>query len=309
MSPTHKLSSRDLWMLALLTVSWGVNWPVMKIGVADFAPMTFRTLSMAGGIAVLWLIVQVQGNSLRVPREHWGELLRLGFFNMVVWFILAIYGVKLLSSGRAAILGYTLPIWTALWGIVLFGDHPTRRLWIGVSAAAVGVALLLGSEFSHIAGRPLGTVCMLGAAIVWGYGTHLMRRRKQKTSVQVITFWSLTQSVIICTIVAVVLEHDQWTRLPNSAESWAIAYNSIVIFGFSQVMWFRLATILPPVASGLSVMLIPVTGVFAGIWMLGEQPVWQDYAALVSILLAIATVLLPARSTKTPVAQSAKRVG
>jgi hypothetical protein len=31
--------------------------------------------------------------------------------------------------------------------------------------------------------------------------------------------------------------------------------------------------------------------------MLGERPMWQDWIALVSILLAIATVLLPKRKT------------
>jgi drug/metabolite transporter (DMT)-like permease len=33
-----------------------------------------------------------------------------------IWYVLAIWGVKLLSSGRAAILGYTMPVWTALFG-------------------------------------------------------------------------------------------------------------------------------------------------------------------------------------------------
>jgi drug/metabolite transporter (DMT)-like permease len=43
-------------------------------------------------------------------------------------------------------------------------------------------------------------------------------------------------------------------------------------------------------------MLIPVLGVFSGMWLLGEQPYWQDYSALLLILLALSTVLLPARS-------------
>ena len=48
-----KLSGRDLWALAMLTVLWGVNWPVMKAGVRDLSPMTFRSLSMIGGLVVL----------------------------------------------------------------------------------------------------------------------------------------------------------------------------------------------------------------------------------------------------------------
>ena len=39
------------------------------------------------------------------------------------------------ASGRAAILGYTMPIWSALLGIVLYRENPSRRLWVGVLGA------------------------------------------------------------------------------------------------------------------------------------------------------------------------------
>ncbi len=92
---------------------------------------------------------------------------------------------------------------------------------------------------------------------------------------------------------AVFIEAEQWVRWPNSVEWSAIAYNSILVFGFAQIAWFRLVSLLPPVASSLSVMMIPVIGLFCGIFMVGETPHWQDYAALVSILIAIGTVLWP----------------
>ena len=289
--PPMRLSSRDLVLLAVLTVLWGVNWPIMKIGVRDFAPLTFRTISMAGGLVVLAVAARLAGQSLRVPREHWRETAVLAFFNMVVWYVLAIYGVKLLSSGRAALLGYTMPIFTAVFGFLLYGDRPGARLWIGVAAAAIGVALLLSGEFSAIAGQPLGTLLMLGAAASWALGTQWTRKRRQPTQIVVLTFWSLAIAFAVCALIALVFERSQWVRPPNAAEWGAIAFNAFAVFGFCQVVWFRLATILPPVASGLSVTLIPVIGVFSGMAILGETPHWQDYAALVAILAAIVCVL------------------
>lgn len=293
MTNAFGLAGRDLAMLAALTLTWGLNWPVMKLGVQDFGPMTFRAVSMAGGLPVLWLVVRSQGLPVRVPRAYWREIVGIALTNMVIWFILAMYGVKLLSSGRAAILGYTMPIWAALIGYAVFGERPGRRLGVGILAAAAGVGLLLASEFGALTGRPAGTLCMLGAAAVWGLGVHLMRRRVQPTPVLVVTFWSLVLSLVVCGLVSAIFERDQWVRAPNAAEWGAIAYNSIVIFGFSQFMWFRLASILPPLASSLSVMLIPVIGLFSGMAMLGERPHWQDFAALAAILVAIATVLVP----------------
>ena len=285
------LSTRDLWLLALLTLTWGLNWPIMKIGVAELEPMTFRAACMVLGLPVLFVVMRVQGLRIAVPREHWRELGLLALTNMVGWFVLAMYGVKFLSSGRAAILGYTMPIFTALIGYTFFGDRASPRLWLGIVAAATGVALLLWREIDAITGSPAGTLFMLGAAAVWGLGTQLMRRRRQRTPVIVIAFWSLMISLVVCAILALLLESDSWTRLPDGPGWLAIVYNAVVIFGFSQVMWFRLATILPPMVSSLSVMFIPVIGVFSGMMILGERPSWQDYAALVSILMAIAAVL------------------
>jgi drug/metabolite transporter (DMT)-like permease len=53
---------------------------------------------------------------------------------------------------------------------------------------------------------------------------------------------------------------------------------------------------LTPVASTLSVMLIPVIGVFSGALWLGEVLHWQDWAAVLLMMLAIGSVLLPART-------------
>jgi drug/metabolite transporter (DMT)-like permease len=60
-----------------------------------------------------------------------------------------------------------------------------------------------------------------------------------------------------------------------------------------------MAASLPPAASSVSIMLIPVLGVFTGMWWLGESPHWQDYAALVLILCAMVTVMPGARRSGT----------
>ena len=72
----------------------------------------------------------------------------------------------------------------------------------------------------------------------------------------------------------------------------------MLVFGFAQPAWLVLARSLPPVASTLSVMLIPVLGVASGAWWLSEQLHWQDFAAMLLMLAAIASVLWPARAAK-----------
>jgi drug/metabolite transporter (DMT)-like permease len=86
----------------------------------------------------------------------------------------------------------------------------------------------------------------------------------------------------------------QW-KAPSPTTWAAILYNAVLIFGFAHAAWFTLARALPPVASTLSVMMIPILGVFSGALGLGEVLHWQDWAAVVLMVVAIASVLAPSR--------------
>lgn len=291
----NTLSRKDLILLALLTLSWGFNWPIMKIGVHDFPPLTFRTLGMLGGLLAIWLVARMQRAPLAIPQGELMTVVKLSIPNMMLWHALIIYSIRMLSSGRAAILGYTMPIWAVLAGLVFFGERISRASLIGIALAFTGTMLLLSSEFSKLSGQPLGTVLALLAAASWGYGTVMMKRTKIAMPTISLTFWMLAFTTGAMTLLSLALEFEAM-RLPTATEWATIAYNAVIIFGFAHVVWFRLARILPPVASSLSVMLIPVLGVFSGAWILGETPHWQDYAAIVLILGSMSTVLFKSRT-------------
>ena len=289
-----QLSRKDLVLLALLTLFWGLNWPVMKIGVRDFPPLTFRTISMLGGLVVIWRAARAQGASLAIPAGARMTVIRLAIPNMLIWHSMIIIGVKLLSSGRAAILGYTMPAWAVLSGLIFFGDRISRSALVGIALAMSGAVLLLSSEFSRLSGQPVGTVLALIAAAGWGFGTVLMKRTQLDMPTISLTFWMLSFTTVIMAMLALIFEYPA-IRMPHPIEWAAIIYNSAIIFGFAHVVWFRLARILPPVASSLSVMFIPVLGTFSGAWILGEVPHWQDYVAMLLILGAMSTVLFKPR--------------
>jgi len=281
----------------VLTLVWGLNWPVMKLGVSDFAPLGFRTLSMWFGLPVLWLVLRARRVPFAIPRSDWRELLTLSLTNMMIWHVLAILAVQALSSGRAAILGYTMPIFSALWGAALFGERLRARHLGAVAAAAGGVALLLWHEFGTLTGKPVAALGMLVAAAVWGLGTQQMRRTRIAAPTLAIVFWMTFVTTLVMTAATILFERDRWT-VPGSATAWAIAYNAVLIFGFAQAIWLIMARNLPPIASSMSVMLIPVLGTVSGAWWLGEQLHWQDGAAIVLVLVAIAAVLIPSRATR-----------
>lgn len=252
----------------------------------------------------MWLGLPVLGAALlmmkvpfNIPRKHWRELMLLTLANMIVWHIFAILGVKALSSGRAAILGYTMPIFSALWGMFVFGDKLRARGWLGVGAAATGVVLLLWHELTGISGKPLGALSMLFAASIWAVGTRLLRNTRIEAPTLAIVWWMTFITTLVMSALGFIVEHTQW-KAPSSNTWWAVGYNAVMIFGFAHAAWFYLARSLPPLASSLSVMMIPVLGVFSGAYFLHETLHWQDYTAVALMVLAIATVLLPSRNIK-----------
>ncbi len=299
MSALPRLTRRQLWTLITLTLVWGLNWPIMKFGVTGFPPLTFRSLSMLIGIPVLGLALVLLKIPFRIPRAHWRELFTLAVFNMFVWHVLVILALPMLSSGRAAILGYTMPIFSAIWGVVWFNAPLRARQWLGVVAAGIGVLLLLWNELSHLSGQPVGVLMVLVAASTWAYGTQRLRHTPMPVPTLTIAFWMTTMTTVLLTVLACVFEQDRW-HMPTLSTQWSILYNALGVFAFAQAAWLTLARGLPPVASTLSVMFIPVLGVFSGAWWLGEVLHWQDWTAVVLMVVAIASVLWPARSTQNP---------
>ena len=296
MSALPRLTRRQLWTLITLTLVWGINWPIMKFGVTGFPPLTFRSCSMLMGWPVLGVALVLMKVPFRIAREHWREVFKLALFNMFVWHTLVILALPNLSSGRAAILGYTMPIFSAVCGVWWFNAPLRARQWLGVAAAGVGVLLLLWNELTHLAGQPFWVVMVLIAAAMWAYGTQRLRHTDVPVPTLTLAFWMTGLTTVWLTLLAVVFEMDRWVE-PSPSTLASMVYNALGVFAFAQAAWLTLARGLPPVASTLSVMFIPVLGVFSGAWWLGEVLHWQDWSAVVLMVVAIASVLWPARST------------
>ena len=286
------LSRQQITLLITLTLVWGFNWPMLKLGVNHYPPLSFRSLSMWMGLPFLALVLYAKKVPFRIPKADWKELFMLATTNMLVWHVLIILAVQNLSSGRSAILGYTMPIFSAIIGVLGYRAALRWRGWLGVGCAAFGVVLLLWHELSAISGKPLGVVLGLVAAAFWGLGTQQIRHTRIQAPTLALVFWMTCMSSVLMSVLAFAFERDHWVPPPDMAWA-AIVYNAFGVFVFAQAAWLSLARNLPPLASTLSVMFIPVLGVFSGAYFLNEALHWQDWAAIVLIVLAIASVLWP----------------
>jgi drug/metabolite transporter (DMT)-like permease len=290
------LRGRALIGLAALTLMWGLNWPLMKFSLRELTPLYFRAVTMTGGALLLFAFYALRGQDMRLPRAAWPATLKLAATNIFGWHLFSILGVQALASGRAAILGFTMPIWTVLLSIAFFRERLTRRIAWAAACVAAAVLLLLGDELLTLAGNPLGILWMQLAALSWALGTILMRRSRLTLPTPVITVWMMLLSSAAFWFVAFAAEpFPTWNF---SAPMWAaLIWGFAINYGIAQIIWFGLARELPATASAFSIMAVPLVGILSATFIVGEVPGWQDWVAALFVVGAIATTLLARKPT------------
>lgn len=297
----HTFPPHLIWLLVGLTLGWGLNWPAMKVAVSEMAPMRFRTLCLLAGAAGLFGIACMNGLPVRIPK---GQRLRMAvtaLVNITGWNVFAIYGVSLMASGRAAILGYTMPACAVVFSAWILKEPFTGRRMLGVALGLAGMGLLLGKEAGAVGRSPLGALFMIAAAASWAMGTVVIKRWPVDLPTSSFTAWQLLFGVVPIVIIALTLESGTFN--PFALSLWPMLgtlYNILVVFNFCYWAWTKIALVAPVGVSSLAVMMIPVVGVFSGALLLGETPHWQDYAALVLVVASLGTVLMPPKPAGVP---------
>ena len=283
------------WVLAGITLVWGFNWTAMKVAISEVAPFTFRTMCLAAGSGVLFAVLRATGQPLAIPRSQWRRLALVAFFTITCWNVLVVFGLRLIPSGRAAILAYSMPAWAIPLSVWFLGERMNGRKLLGLALGMTGMALLLAQEFTSLAGAPLGALLVLGAAWTWAIGTLLQKKFPVQAPVAALTAWMMLIGGIPIYLGA--LAFDDWSAL-RDVSLWpalAVAYNVLLSFAWAHWAWIKLATSVSVSTFSLSMLMTPVVGVFSGVIFLGERPGWPEFAALVLVLGSLATVVVPVR--------------
>jgi len=292
----YALPPTILALVVLLALGWGFNWPVMKVVTIEMAPLHFRSLCLVVGAAGLFLIARANGLPVRVPKGSWPRLIAITAFNVAAWNVLAVYGVTLMESGRAAILAYTFPVWGVLLGVWFLREPLTGRRLSGVALGVGGMLLLLGSEIYAVGRSPTGALLLIASAISWAVSTAIMKRWPVELPTTSFTGWQMLLALVPVLSGALLFEEGSFSPLALSTwPFWGLVYNAFVSSIFCNWAWIKIATHAPISVSSLSTLMIPVVGVFSGMLLLGEHPRWSDVAALVLVVAALSVVLFPQR--------------
>ena len=304
-SEHHAGPASGLLLVAILSLTWGCNWPVLKVGVTELAPLTFRASTLGLAAIGLLLVSRLSGESIRIERKLWPRVIVLALFNITGWSALIVFGVQQVPAGRSAILAYTLPIWTALLSFWLLHEPLSARKVVGLVLGVGGLVVLIGEEIVNVQRAPVGALLIIGAAISWAFGTVLLRRWAMPLPQTTLTGWMMLIGWIPILLATPLFDpHAASSLATMSHTAWfAVLYNIFISGAIANWVWFRMARTLPVVVSSLSSLPVPVVGVFSGMYFLGEQPGASEFVALALVMASIATVMLPGRRRVPTIAQ------
>lgn len=260
---------RALFMLVILTLAWGTNWPLVPYAVREISVWTFRGIVMLGAGLTLLVLARMRGMALTIPRRYWKTVGLATFSYLVIWNVAGTYAAVLIPSGQAAVLGFTMPLWGALIAWAVLGERLSPRLRVAVVLGGVGVVFLIVPGFNAYATAPLGFSMGILAAIGWAIGTLILKRGSVLVPVMVLTGWQLVLGSIPISIVALAISDSPWF-MPSWQSIAVIAWIMLVPMCIGNVYWFSIVGMLPANVAGLSSVMVPVVAMVSGAIVHGE---------------------------------------
>jgi len=260
-------------MLLCLATLWGGSFFFFKVLVETLPPLTV-VLGRVGFSAVIlnvWLALQRESMPMSV--RTWGRFVTMGILNNVIPFTLVAFGETHISSGLAAILNATTPMFTVLAAHWLTAQEKlTPGKAAGLIAGFVGVAIIVGPDAlaglrnENIVGQAACLVAAISYALAGIYG----RRFKGMNSIKVAT-GQVTGSTIVLLPVVAIIDHP-WTLPMPSTETWAAMAGIVVLCTVvAYILYFRILAIAGPTNLLLVTFLLPISALLLGWLILGEN--------------------------------------
>ncbi|MDR0213055.1 MAG: EamA family transporter [Comamonas sp.] len=288
-SPASGMSRAD-WLSAIIViVIWGMNFVVMKWGLATLSPLLLCALRFAAASLPFLLFV-------RPPKNlSWGILAAYGLVQGVGQFGLLFTGMKLgMPAGMASVVLQTQAFITMLLAAAFLHEKPRRWQWMGLLIAIAGLLLIGAAHGEGAADMTLmGFVLTVGAAAMWAVSNLLTRMAARQGSYEPASFivWTSIFPMIPLLLLSIWMEGNDAVLLQLQSIGWrelgVIAYLALLSTLLGYGLWTRLlqryaASTVAPLS-----LLVPVIGLLSAMLLLGEFPTGLQWLGTAGVLLGM----------------------
>lgn len=256
-------------LLALVAISsiWGLTWVVQKAALQYAGPFVLAAQRCVGGAVALCLVARLTGRPLRVVAP-W-RMLPIALTQVTGFMAFQNWALVATGAGKAAVLIFTMPVWTLLLAGPVLGERVRGLQWVAAGTALAGLTLIIGPWQLQVG--LVGTVLGLAAAVCWATGTVLVKRlrRTQDVDAVVLTTWQMVIGTVPLVAIAFAVPHRPTVWSPAYAAS--LLFLSLCSTALAWWLWSYILNRLPAWEASLSVIGTPAIAIVSSAVLLGER--------------------------------------
>ncbi len=286
----HQMNIKEWGLLLFLSLIWGGSFFFTELLVNELTPLSIVLGRV--GLASLFLLLFVYAKGLRMPglSKIWGSFLIMGVLNNIIPFSLIVWGQTHIQSSLASILNATTPIFTVLMAHLLTKDEKLSfNRGLGVFVGWMGVAVLIGiKSLQSLDAHTMGQIAVLGAALSYAIAAIYGRRFKGLDSTVVATGMLIGSTIIMIPIVFIFEAPIE--QMANFNAWGAMIGLSLISTSVAYIVYFRLLATAGATNLLLVTFLIPISAIFLGVLILGEQLRWNDMGGMSLIFMGLIAI-------------------
>ena len=290
MKMAKKITLTSYLYVLILALCWSPSFMFIKIAVQEIPPITLAFCRVALSGIVLTAICKYQGIKLLKYLHKWPKFLMMGFFMMALPFSFINLGEVYISSGLAAIILSTIPLFTALIANIMIKDYEplTKRTLMGVILGAIGVTIVyLPYLQDGMPSSSFGILFIIIAAISYALAMVLARKYLQGLpSLVGPTFQILAASVLLLPI-SLLIDKPYEMSLPSIAPVASVFILGSMETAFAMYMLHKSIALSGATFTSLNSLVVPILAVLLGAVFLEEKLYINAYLGGAIILIAL----------------------
>lgn len=301
-----RVTVRDILLVVLLGVLWGVSFMAIKAGLAHFDPIHFAALryDLAGLIMVLVAVFVAGGfrdgmaSLWPSSRNRWNAVLVSAALNVAGYHAFLFWGEQFTSSAIAAVIVGLNPIMaTVVARMVLPGERVDAKGLVGLVLGIVGIVVLVGLKPGTLLdARGIGELAVVGCVVSWGVGAVWVKRLGHGMPVIPFTATQMLLGAAILHLLSLALEGPTPRQAFTADALVGLLYLSVIASALGFFIYFTLLERIGPIRSSLVSYIAPIAAAVSGWLVLGES---LEARGVVAFLLIVSGFRLVIREQGT----------
>jgi len=299
---------------AAICVIWGTTFAAIRVAIESIPTLRVAGVRFIIAGLMLLLIAKLRGARFPASALEWRDQVIAGILMAGIGNTLVVYAEHELSSGMAALLAATIPIWMAAMEALLGISSLTPKRAAGLLLGFSGVGLLVAPAIGRI-DLSLRFLVAVGAmqlsAICWNSGTLIARRHRTSADPMAsATVQMLAGGVLISLVALASGEHGSGSGV-SVRSSMAVLYLAVLgsVVAYTAYNYAQSKLSAGKVSSYAYVN--PAIAVLTGAVLLREPVTWRMILSMGVILAGVALIQIargtPRRETHAMLAS--RRVG